>query len=103
MLGLSQHDLADLLGVSVQQAYKHERGLNRISAGRLYQVAEALGVEVGYFYEGVEKAGDASGPRPGQRLLLDLARHFVALPGPQREALCELARALAGPAAERPS
>jgi hypothetical protein len=35
--------------------------------------------------------------------MLDLARHFVALPGPQQKALCELARALADPAGERPS
>jgi transcriptional regulator with XRE-family HTH domain len=103
MLGLSQHDLADLLGVTFQQAHRYEKGTHRITAGRLHQVAGALGVEVGYFYEGVEKAGDASGPTPRQRRLLELARHFLALPDPERKALCELARALAEPAAERPS
>jgi transcriptional regulator with XRE-family HTH domain len=99
-LGMSQHDLAALLGVTVEHVYKYERGLNRIMAGRLHQAAGALDVGVDYFFEGVEKAGGASGPRPGQRLLLDLARHFLALPGPQREALCQLARALAEPAGE---
>ena len=103
MLGLTQQQMAELLGITYQQAYKYERGINRITAGQLHQVAEALGVGVGYFYEGVGQAGDASGPTPGQRRLLDLARNFVALPSPQQKALCQLARALAEPAAERPS
>ena len=103
MLGMTQQQMAELLGVTYQQAYKYERGLNRTSAGQLYQVAEALGVEVEYFFKGLGRAGDTPGPRPGQRRLLELARYFLALPGPQREVLCQLARALAEPAAERPS
>ena len=103
MLGMTQRQMAELIGVTYQQAHKYEIGINRLTAGSLHRFAGALGVGVGYFYEGVGQAGDASGPTPGQRRLLELARDFVALPGPQQEALCRLARALAEPAAERPS
>ena len=43
MLGLSQQQLAQAIGVTYQQAHKYETGLNRVSAGRLFRVAEALG------------------------------------------------------------
>ncbi len=100
MLGLTQQQMAELIGVTYQQAHKYETGINRISAGRLYQIAKALGVEVGYFYEGLEEEGQER-PReseltPAQRMLLDLARNFTNIPSRrQQEALCQLARALA--------
>ena len=43
MLGLTQQQMAELIGVTYQQAHKYETGINRISAGRLYQIARALG------------------------------------------------------------
>jgi transcriptional regulator with XRE-family HTH domain len=95
MLGLTQAQLAERIGVTWQQGHKYETGLNRLSAGRLYQVAQALGVEVGYFFEGLEQPRPAGLPPP-QRQLLELARHFVGLPRRQQEALCTFARALAG-------
>ena len=54
MLGLTQQQMAELIGVTYQQAHKYETGINRISAGRLYQIAQALGVEISYFFEDVE-------------------------------------------------
>ena len=54
MLGLTQQQMAELIGVTYQQAHKYEKGVNRIAGGRLYTIAQALGVEVGYFYEGLE-------------------------------------------------
>ncbi|HJT77220.1 MAG TPA: helix-turn-helix transcriptional regulator, partial [Gemmataceae bacterium] len=48
-LGLTQQQLAGVLGVTCQQAHKYETGANRISVGRLYMLAQALGVEPGYF------------------------------------------------------
>ena len=42
MLGLSQQQMANLIGVTYQQAHKYERGINRISAGRLYEIARVL-------------------------------------------------------------
>ena len=53
MLGLTQQQLADLIGVTYQQAHKYEKGINRVSAGRLYDVAQVLGVSISYFYEGM--------------------------------------------------
>ena len=51
-LGLTQQQMAGLIGVTYQQAHKYEKGINRVAAGRLYHIARALGVEVGYFFEG---------------------------------------------------
>jgi len=52
LLGLSQADLADLIGVRFQQIQKYEAAINRLSAARLWKLACALGVDVQYFYEG---------------------------------------------------
>ncbi len=99
MLGLTQQQMAELIGVTYQQAHKYETAINRISAGRLYQIAQALGVEVAYFYQDME-ANANSAPRGEmrlqQRMLLELARNFAAI-GNRRhqDALCNLARALA--------
>ena len=79
MLGLAQQQMAELIGVTYQQAHKYEKGINRISGGRLYMLAQALGVEVGYFYDGLGEGGSFK-PTQQQRLLLDLARNFSALP-----------------------
>tara|TARA_B100000686_G_scaffold163103_1_gene170667 strand:+ start:1635 stop:1862 length:228 start_codon:yes stop_codon:yes gene_type:complete len=50
MLGYSQTTLAQGLGLSFQQIQKYERGINRISASRLFKIAEFLGVPVDYFF-----------------------------------------------------
>jgi transcriptional regulator with XRE-family HTH domain len=50
--GLSQSELATALGLTFQQVQKYERGANRISASKLYETAQFLGVKIGYFYEG---------------------------------------------------
>jgi transcriptional regulator with XRE-family HTH domain len=98
MLGLTQQQMAELIGVTYQQAHKYEKGINRIAGGRLYQIAQALGVDVSYFYEGVGAQGGAFKPTQQQRLLLELARNFGALPSRRhQEAICGLVRALADP------
>jgi transcriptional regulator with XRE-family HTH domain len=95
MLGLTQQQLAGLIGCTYQQAHKYEKGINRIAAGRLHVIARVLGVEPGYFFEGLGEGGPLQ-PRPQQRLLLDLAQNFARLPRRQQEALADMARALAG-------
>jgi transcriptional regulator with XRE-family HTH domain len=95
MLGLTQQQMAKLIGVTYQQAHKYEKGINRVTAGRLYSIARVLGVEIGYFYEGLQIGGGLV-PPPGRRMLLDFARDFLNIPDPRhREAVATLARALA--------
>ena len=53
-LGLSQGALAKSVGVTFQQIQKYENGINRISASRMYTVAKTLGVDVNYFFRGIE-------------------------------------------------
>ena len=92
MLGLTQQQLAERSETIYQQVYRYERGLDRITAGRLHQIAEALGVGPSYFFEGL---GAASAAEPRQRVALELARDFTHLPSRRhQEALVGLARAL---------
>lgn len=95
MLGLTQQQMAELIGVTYQQAHKYEKGINRIAAGRLFTIAKALGVDVSYFFDGMSEESSFR-PSPQQRMLLELARNFISLPSRRhQEALCSLARALA--------
>lgn len=96
MLGLSQQQLARMIGVTYQQAHKYERGLNRISAGRLFEIAQVLNVPVSYFFEGLGPAGEAQSVSPRQRMFLELARNFALIDNDKhQEALSQMARALA--------
>src|SRR5438874_1511982 len=64
LIGMSQERLGELLGLTFQQVQKYERGMNRIGAGRLYEVAEILGVPISFFYEGVngvQPSGEGGG------------------------------------------
>jgi transcriptional regulator with XRE-family HTH domain len=95
MLGLTLQQVAGRLGITYQQLYKYEKGVNRLSVGRLHALARALGVDVGYFYEGLG-SGEPARPTARQGQMLELARSFAVLPQRQQEALAEMARALAG-------
>jgi transcriptional regulator with XRE-family HTH domain len=52
--GLSQSELAERIGVTFQQVQKYEKGMNRVGAGRLTQIARVLNVPVGSFFDGRE-------------------------------------------------
>lgn len=97
LMGLTQQQLAELVGITYQQAHKYERGINRVSAGRLYELARVLNVDVGYFFEdleGAEEIDESMNER--QRLCLDHARNFARIPDArQQEALAQLTRVLA--------
>lgn len=105
MMGLSQQQLAKMIGVTYQQAHKYERGLNRISAGRLFEIGQVLGVPVSWFFEGLTPDGEAQEPSPRQRMCLELARNFALIDNEKhQEALSQMARALAAQSqAERES
>jgi transcriptional regulator with XRE-family HTH domain len=96
MLGLTQQQLAEMIGVTYQQAHKYERGINRVSAGRLFEIARVLNAPITYFYEGLgeDKPRTAT---PHQRMLLEIARNFAEIQNEKhQEAVSQLARALAG-------
>jgi transcriptional regulator with XRE-family HTH domain len=95
MLGLTQQQLADLIGVTYQQAHKYERGINRVSAGRLFEVAQVLSVPVNYFFDELDQ-GNEHAISPRERMCLELARNFAQIPNERhQEALSQLARVLA--------
>ena len=71
-----QQQMAELIG-DYQQTHKYERGINRISAGRLFGIARVLKVPVGYFYEGLEDEEMNRVVR--QRLCLELSRNFAQI------------------------
>jgi transcriptional regulator with XRE-family HTH domain len=87
--------LAEMIGVTYQQAHKYERGINRVSAGRLFEIAHVLNASISYFYEGIGQEG----PRqvaPHQRMLLEIARNFAEIKNEKhQEAMSQLARTLA--------
>lgn len=100
VLGLSQEKLGDALGVTFQQVQKYERGTNRISASRLFQIASTLRVEPGFFFEGLTAEGKTEAEaitlhnlvsRPQARKILRIAEH---LSDPALRALAEMATAI---------
>ena len=65
LVGLSQDQLGRASGLTFQQIQKYERGTNRISASRLFDLARLLEVEVAWFFEGFSSAGAADRPQHG--------------------------------------
>ncbi len=59
LLGMNQETLATALGLTFQQVQKYEGGANRVSASRLAEMAEILGVPVAYFFRDLDMASDA--------------------------------------------
>ena len=87
--------LAELIGVTYQQARRYEKGVHRLAAGQLWRMAQALGVGVDYFFAGLGSQ-PAFKPTRQQHLLLELTRSFLAISDPRRRAaLCDLTRTLA--------
>ena len=93
MLGLTQQQLAEMIGVTYQQAHKYERGINRVLAGRLFEIGRALSAQITYFYEGIGEEG----PRQitlHQRMQLEIARDFAEIRNEKhQEVVSQLARA----------
>ena len=55
LIGMSQEKLGELLGITFQQVQKYEKGANRISASRMQNIAQVLGVPVSYFFDGAPR------------------------------------------------
>lgn len=95
MLGISLMKLANILDITYQQVYKYECGGNRVSAGRLFQLAQALGVDVNYFFDGLSSNSPVNVTRPN-RLLSELTRNFFMIPNRRHQkAVTTIARIMA--------
>ncbi len=67
LLGMTQTDLGDAIGLTFQQVQKYERGTNRISASRLLALTRVLNVSIEYFFEGMPTAVAAISPTTKRR------------------------------------
>lgn len=97
MSGMTQQQLAEKVGIKFQQIQKYETGMNRVSASRLWDIAEALSVPVSFFFEGLNEDGViAAGSRDmlADKEAMDLVRSYYAIPEAQRRRLFDLARVL---------
>lgn len=105
MLGISQDELARRLGLTFQQVQKYELGTNRISASRLYQLAEILDTTVAWFFDNLgasdmpdhNEAPEAVPDAFSRRETLELVRTYYEIGDPaMRRQLYRMARLLAG-------
>src|SRR6478736_2744406 len=99
MVGMTQQQLGDIVGIKFQQIQKYETGMNRISASRLWDIAQALDVSISFFFDGFEgETADAAGgtgvAERGDLLAdkeaLELVRSYYAIPEAQRRRLFDL-------------
>ncbi|WP_205574616.1 helix-turn-helix domain-containing protein [Indioceanicola profundi] len=110
LLGLSQETLGEAVGITFQQLQKYERGANRISASRLFNLSQVLGVPVTFFFEDLPSPGDEGLGEPSEtqefesmarRETLELVRAYYRIPEENvRRRAFELIKALAGDATE---
>ena len=101
LIGMTQQQLAEQVGIKFQQIQKYETGANRVSASRLWDIAEALDVPVSFFFEGLDEQDKDATVKSvvptdimGDKEALDLVRSYYAIPENQRRRLFELARVL---------
>jgi transcriptional regulator with XRE-family HTH domain len=100
LLGLTQQQLAESVGIRFQQIQKYECGANRVSASRLFELAESLDVPVQYFYEGLSHRDEAANEGGlaadvlSQKETVDLIRAYYRLGERPRKRLLELAKSL---------
>ncbi|MEO0386222.1 MAG: helix-turn-helix transcriptional regulator [Pseudomonadota bacterium] len=102
MLGMTQQQLGEAVGIKFQQIQKYETGMNRVSASRLWDIGRVLDVSISFFFEGLDAEDMAAGPadqQPAGDLLadkeaLELVRSYYAIPEEQRRKLFDLARVL---------
>ena len=103
LVGMTQQQLAESVGIKFQQIQKYETGMNRVSASRLWDIAAALSVPVSFFFEGLSEEARPAEFAPQTDIpsdilkdkeALDLIRSYYAIPETQRRRLFELARVL---------
>ena len=101
LVGMTQQQLAEQVGIKFQQVQKYETGANRVSASRLWDISEAMDVPVNFFFEGIENEVTAARSQDsvpadlmGDKEALDLVRSYYSIPENQRRRLFDLARVL---------
>lgn len=101
MSGTTQQQLAERVGIKFQQIQKYETGMNRVSASRLWDIANVLEVPVSFFFEGMANAEPVEGDTANMpadimtdKEALELLRSYYAIPENQRRRLFDLARVL---------
>lgn len=94
---MTQQQLADKVGIKFQQIQKYETGMNRVSASRLWDIAQAVDVPVSFFFEGLQEGEmpqQVEGDILADKEALQLVRAYYAMPAAQRRQIFELARVL---------
>lgn len=99
-LGLSRRALGEIIGVGLKQVNKYETAANRVSAGRLFEIAGALAVPVEWFFDGMDSdiAGDGDAIDPGtadQQEIKALLAAYHRVPGDVRSKFLRLVRSIA--------
>lgn len=95
-MGLSRQQLAEQIGVTHQQLQKYEKGTNRISAGRLVAISQALRKTVSFFFENIDTGGEEALPTQHQRMCIEVSRNFLKIKNPMHQnAINLLVRTLA--------
>ncbi|HUS52877.1 MAG TPA: helix-turn-helix transcriptional regulator [Thermohalobaculum sp.] len=98
MAGITQQQLGDSVGTKFQQIQKYESGANRISASRLWDIANALDVPVSFFFEGLDgqiaETSEATATTLNDKEAISLVRVYSGIPEEQRRKLLDLARLL---------
>lgn len=95
--GVSQTALADKVGLTFQQVQKYERGANRVSASKLFEIAESQGVPVNYYFPDAGQRLTGEEPMAAMAMTrqgLELAQTFVTLPNHAQQAVVRVTRAL---------
>jgi len=98
MVGMTQQQLADKVGIKFQQIQKYETGMNRVSASRLWDISQAMECSIAFFFEGLSGDSPELEDLPGD-ILADkeamlLVKSYYAIPEAQRRRLFELAKVL---------
>jgi transcriptional regulator with XRE-family HTH domain len=115
LLGISQEQLGAALNITFQQVQKYERGANRISASRLWDISQILDASIGYFFDDMSSQTKLASPRKisrdakkapeddferdpmARRETLELVRSYYSISEPNvRKRLAELIKSVAG-------
>ncbi len=103
MVGMTQQQLGETVGIKFQQIQKYETGMNRVSASRLWDIAQSMEVPISFFFEGVEEENAVvddivqskqKGDLLADKEALELVRSYYSIPEQQRRRLFDLARVL---------